>query len=89
MSELKFSPGPGAKSAFRFGMWAAAIGGLSAIGLLYWTAVFTPVLAGFTLVLVFPIYLVFAASALSVWLGYGKDVTDLRPVYQEKRERTP
>lgn len=89
MSDLKFTPGPGARSAFRFGMWAAAVAGLGAIGLLYWIAVLTPLLVGFTLLLVFPIYLVFAASALSVWLGYGKDATDLRPVYREKREKTP
>jgi hypothetical protein len=89
MSDLKIAPGPGARSAFRLGMWAAAVAGLSGIGLLHWTAVLTPVLTGFMLLLLFPIYLVFAASALSVWLGYGKDVTDLRPVYREKREKAP
>ncbi|MFC6941659.1 hypothetical protein ACFQE8_17060 [Salinirubellus sp. GCM10025818] len=89
MSDLKVTPGPGAQSAFRLGMGAAAVAGLAAVGLLYWTAVLTPLLVGFVLLLVFPIYLVFAASALSVWLGFGKDATDLRPVYREKREKTP
>lgn len=89
MTELKIAPGAGARSAFRFGMWAAAVLGLAGIGLCYWIGLLTPVLVGFTLLLLFPIYLVFAASALSVWLGYGKDVTDLRPVYREKREKTP
>lgn len=89
MSELKITPGPGARSAFRLGMQAAAVAGLASIGYLYWTAVLTPVLAGFVLLLVFPVYLVFAASALSVWLGFDKDATDLRPVYREKREKTP
>jgi hypothetical protein len=37
-------------------------------------------LSVYLLVLVFPVYLVLAASALNVWLGYGRDVTDLRPV---------
>jgi hypothetical protein len=82
MSELKFTPGPGAQSAFRFGMQAAAVVGLAVIGLLYWTAAITPILAGFSILLLFPVYLVFVASVLSVWLGYGKDVTDLRPVYR-------
>ncbi|MEF8791992.1 MAG: hypothetical protein V5A61_17815 [Haloarculaceae archaeon] len=89
MSDLKIAPGPGARSAFRLGMQAAAVVGLAGIGLLYWVAVLTPVLLGFALVLVFPVYLVFAASVLSVWLGYGKDASDLRPVYREQRERTP
>jgi len=30
------------------------------------------------------VYLVFAATALSVWLGYNKDATSLRPVYRKK-----
>lgn len=89
MSDLKIAAGPGALSAFRLGMQAAAVAGLASIGYLYWTAVLTPVLAGFVLLLVFPVYLVFAASALSVWLGFDKDATDLRPVYREKREKTP
>ena len=71
------------------GTQAAAVAGLAAIGLLYWIAAPRPVLVGFILLLVFPIYLVFAASALSVWLGFDKDATDLWPVYRETRERTP
>ena len=89
MSDPKFTPGPGARSAFRFGIWAAVVAGLGVIGLLCWAAALPPLLAGFTLLLVFPIYLVFAASALGVWLGYGKDATDLRPVYREEREEAP
>lgn len=84
MAELKMVPGPGAASAFRFGMQAAAVAALSVIGTLYWFGILTPVLIGFTLLLVFPVYLVFVASALSVWLGYNKDASDLRPVYREK-----
>jgi hypothetical protein len=89
MKDLKIAPGSGARSAFRLGMQAAAVGALAGMGLLYWAGVLTPALLGFVLLLLFPVYLVFAASALSVWLGYGKDASDLRPVYREKRERTP
>lgn len=88
MNGLKIVPGANARSAFRFGMGAATVAGLAGVGLLYWLGVLAPVLLGFLLLLVFPVYLVFAASLLSVWLGYGKDVSDLRPVYREKgRER--
>lgn len=89
MSDLKVAPGASARSAFRLGMGAAVVGGLAAVGLLCWGGALTPVLAGFVLLLIFPVYLVFAASALSVWLGFDKDATDLRPVYREKREKTP
>jgi len=88
MTDLKIAPGPGARSAFRLGMLAAAVAALAGVGLLYWAGLLTPVLLGFTLLLVFPVYLVFAASALSVWLGYGKDASDLRPVYREERRKT-
>ena len=79
----KMSPGPAADSAFRTGMLTAVLVGLSAIGGLYWIGMFSPAIAGYALVLVFPLYLVVAASVLSVWLGYGADATDLRPVYRE------
>ena len=84
MSTLKGSPGPVAQSAFKTGMVAATLLGVAAIGSLYWAGVLNLVLAAYLSVLVFPLYLVLAASAINVWLGYGKDVTDLRPVYQRK-----
>lgn len=83
----KTGPGPVARDAFRLGMVTAATVGLVAVGALYWAGTLTPPLLGFTLVLCYPVYLVLAASVLSVWLGYDKDATDLRPVYRE-RERT-
>jgi hypothetical protein len=83
MTTLKVVPGANARHAFRLGMAAAAIVGLVGVGALYWAGLLTPVLLGFALVLCFPVYLVFAASALSVWLGFSKDATDLRPVYRE------
>ena len=88
MSTLKVTPGPDAQYAFRLGMAAAAVVGLVGVGALYWTGLLPPVFLGFTLVLCFPVYLVFAASALSVWLGFDKDKTDLRPVRREQADRS-
>jgi hypothetical protein len=84
MGSLRNTPGPVARSAFKLGMLAAALLGLAAIGALYAAGVADPVLLGYTVVLVFPLYMVLAASAINVWLGYGKDATDLRPVYRPK-----
>ena len=81
----KRSPGPAAERAFRTGIVAAALVGLAAIGALYWTGTIALVLAGYALVLLFPLYLVAAAAVLSVWLGYDTDATDLRPVYRNDR----
>lgn len=85
MREVKMTPGPNAHAAFRHGMILAAIAGLLCLAGFYWYAQMPPTLVGFTLFTVYPIYLVFAASALSVWLGFNKDATDLRPVYREKQ----
>ncbi len=84
MGSLSNTPGPVARNAFKTGMTAAAVLGLAGVGALWTLGVLDPVLLGYLLVLVFPLYLVFAASALNVWLGYGKDATDLRPVYRPK-----
>lgn len=84
MDTMHLSPGPAAAQAFRLGIVASAVGGLAGIAILYFLGVLTPVFAGYALVLLFPVYLVFAATALSVWLGYDKDATSLRPVYREK-----
>lgn len=82
MTTLKRTPGPAARSAFRLGMLAAIVVGLAVLGVLYLQDVLTTVTALYALFALFPIYLVLVASALSVWLGYDKDVTDLRPVYR-------
>jgi ethanolamine transporter EutH len=76
------SPGPDAGHAFRLGIAASAVVGLAVIAILYWTGALAPVIAGFVLVVIFPVYLVVAAAVLSVWLGYDKDHTALRPVYR-------
>ncbi|AZH26720.1 hypothetical protein [Haloplanus aerogenes] len=82
MPTVKRTPGPAAQHAFRLGMLAAVVGGLTVLAALYLHGVLTTATALYVLFALFPVYLVFAASALSVWLGYDKDVTDLRPVYR-------
>lgn len=86
MTGPNVSPGPNAHHAFRLGLAAAALVGLVGIAGLYWTGSLTLALLGFSLLALFPIYLVFAASALSVYLGFDKDETDLRPVYREREQ---
>jgi hypothetical protein len=82
MTTLKRTPGPAARSAFRLGMLAAAVAGLAALGAGYLGGALTTTTALYVLVALFPVYLVLVASVLSVWLGYDKDATDLRPVYR-------
>jgi len=77
------SPGPAAAQAYRLGLRAGAIVGLGAIAALYYFGVIELILAGYALLLLFPVYLVFVAAGLSVWLGYDKDATALRPVYKK------
>ncbi|MFB6244483.1 MAG: hypothetical protein ABEH80_10310, partial [Halobaculum sp.] len=85
MDDVKSVRGPNAHAAFRLGTIAAGVVGLGFTGVLYWLGVLTMVEAGYTVVLVLPVYLVFAATLLSVWLGFDRDPTDLRPVTREKR----
>lgn len=82
MPTLKHTPGPAARSAFRLGMLTAVVVGLAALGALYLQDVLTATTTLYSLIALFPIYLILVASALSVWLGYDKDATDLRPVYR-------
>jgi hypothetical protein len=82
MTTLKRTPGPAARGAFRLGMLAAAVVGLAALGAGYLGGALTTTTALYVLVALFPVYLVLVASVLSVWLGYDKDATDLRPVYR-------
>ncbi|WP_280535856.1 hypothetical protein [Halopenitus sp. POP-27] len=87
MERVKTTPGPDAAHAFRLGLIAAALLGVVAMAGLYAAGEASLLLVGFLLVACFPVYLVFVASALSVWLGYDKDVTDLRPVHRERGRR--
>ncbi|MEF8841652.1 MAG: hypothetical protein V5A62_08500 [Haloarculaceae archaeon] len=80
MASPRKSPGPAAARAFRTGIAVAGGAGLVALGLLYWIGALAPLLVGFTLVVLFPVYLLCAAAVLSKWLGYDRDVSDLRRV---------
>ena len=82
MSTIRRPPGPAAADAFRLGMLTAGVGGLAVLAALYLYGPMSAVVAVYALVALFPVYLVLAASTLSVWLGYGKDERDLRPVYR-------
>jgi len=86
VSTIDLSPGPAAAEAFRLGVAAGAAVGLTAIGLLYWWEAVSALVAGFLLVVLFPVYLVAVAAALSGWLGYDKDSTALRPVTRPPEE---
>lgn len=87
MASVKRNPGPLAGKAFKLGMVAATVVGLASLAWLHWVDLLTLYHVGFTLVFLFPVYLILAACLLSVWLGYDKDASDLRPVYR-KREGT-
>jgi len=80
MMRVKRTPGPAARNAFRLGMLAAVVVGLASLAALYLRGVLTATTGLYVLIALFPVYLVVVASVLSVWLGYDKDATDLRPV---------
>ena len=80
MVSIRVRPGCAAAAAFRFGMLAAAVAGLVAVVALYWAGELALIAAGYALLVLFPVYLLLVASVLSVWLGYSKDTTALRPV---------
>lgn len=85
MAAANEPPGPDAHLAFRLGILSAAVAGLAVLAFAYWFGTLTLLHAGYTLVVLFPVYLVFVASVLSVWLGFATDASDLRPVYREKK----
>lgn len=75
----KGSPGRLADDAFRTGIVAAAALGLVAVAGLYAAGTPATTLA-YVVLVAFPFYLVFAAAATNVWLGYGGGSLALRPV---------
>jgi hypothetical protein len=83
MTSVRVVPGAAADAAFRLGIVVAAVAWLGALALLYWTGAVTPLAAGVVLLCLSPVYLVVVAAVLSVWLGYDKDATALRPVTSE------
>jgi hypothetical protein len=78
-------PGPDAARAFRLGMITGGTIGLAGIGLMYWFGALTLLTLGYVLAALYPVYLICVAIVLSLWLGYDKDVTSLRPVYKTKQ----
>lgn len=85
MARLKVAPGPDATHAFRLGLAVATLAGLVPIGVLYTQGTLPLPMLGFVLLALFPVYLVISASVLSVWLGFDKDATDLRPVTRNQK----
>lgn len=66
-----------------------AIGaGIAGLGLFYWAGVIDRFLLTVLGVLLFPVYLIFVALVLSLWLGYDKGPTDVRRVDSEEVETT-
>lgn len=86
MKTAKKKPGPNAQVAFRLGVVAASVLMLAVIAYLYSVGALAAAHAGYVLVVLFPVYLVFVAVVLSVWLGYNKDASDLRPVYRRREQ---
>ena len=85
MAQAGRSPGPIAERTFERGFKIAILGGLAGVGLLYWTGILSAtngVHISVTLVL-FPVYLVFVAMVLGVWLGFATDERDLQRVTEE------
>ncbi len=84
MSDEHPPPGPDAARAYRLGMVTGAVVGLAVVGVLFWTGALTPLTLCYVMVALFPVYMIAVAAVLSVWLGYSKDATALRPVYKPK-----
>lgn len=85
MEDQRPPPGPDAARAYRLGMIVGGIIGLVGVGALYFAGTLTPLALGYVIVALFPVYLITVAVVLSVWLGYDKDITALRPVYKTKQ----
>ncbi|GAB6863052.1 hypothetical protein ACFR97_15340 [Haloplanus litoreus] len=77
-------PGPDARIAFRLGVLAASVAGLTILAWLLRSGALSVTTGVYVAVALFPVYLLVVASVLSVWLGYDKDPTDLRPVYRSR-----
>ena len=66
MNPSRPAPGPDAARAFRLGIFAGAIIGLVVAVVLYWYGTLTLFAFGYVLLLLYPVYLVLVATALSV-----------------------
>jgi membrane protein implicated in regulation of membrane protease activity len=83
MDAVRAPPGPAAH-AYRLGLIAASLVGFLGVGLLYWFGLVTALFAGYTLLFLFPVYLVFVAVLLGRWLRYDRDGTALRPIVRDE-----
>ena len=85
MADAGRSPGPIAERTFESGFQIAILVGLAGVGLLYWTGVLSATNGVDILVtlVLFPVYLVFVAMVLGVWLGFATDEHDLQRVTEE------
>ena len=84
MKDERPPPGADAGGAYGLGVMAVAVVGRLVAGALYWVGALGPLALGYVVVALFPVYLIVVAVVLSVWLGYDKDATTLRPVYKPK-----
>lgn len=69
-------------------MLAAIVAGIAVPGLIYWQGGIESASLVLFGPLLFPVYLIFVATVLSVWLGFDKGPGDLRAVDPEDIERT-
>jgi len=76
------SPGPIAEQAFETCFRMAAVSGVVVLGVCYWLGLLSlsDPLHVVTTLLLFPVYLLFVAILLGVWLGYATDERNLTPV---------
>ena len=88
MAPQRKSPGPAADRAFTTGVLVAAVAACAVLGFLYWAGMLAPLPVVFALVVLFPVYLLIVASVLSKWLGYDRDVSDLRRVRRDEGSRS-
>lgn len=86
MSEKKISPGPIAERTFEVGLKIAAAAGVAAATACFLVgplSVSDGVHVAVT-VLLFPVYLLSAATLLGIWLGYDTDASNLERVTKEE-----
>lgn len=82
-------PGPISERTFVHGFRIAALLGLGGVLAAFWLGPLSGDDAVHVVVtgVLYPVYLVFAASALGVWLGYDTDERNLEPVTRSEDDR--
>lgn len=79
------TPGPISDKTYEQGLRIAAAVGLAAVVAVFWVGPLSPSEPGHVLMIaaLFPIYLLFVAVGLGVWLGYTTDERNLRRVTED------